>query len=49
MCSDKWLNCRLRDLQARLEEKAHKVSLPVLSRLLRKRDYRLRSNVKENE
>jgi len=49
MNSDKWLNCRLRDLQARLEEKAHKVSLPVLSRLLRKRDYRLRSNVKENE
>jgi hypothetical protein len=49
MSCAKWLNCRLRDLQAGLLNKAHGVSLPVLSRLLRKRDYRLRANVKQNE
>jgi hypothetical protein len=49
MSQKKWLNCRLRDLQARLQEKAHAVSLPVLSRLLRQHDYRLRANVKGNE
>ena len=49
MSTDKWLNCRLRDLQGALMEKAHTVSLPVLSRLLRKRDYRLRANLKNHE
>jgi Rhodopirellula transposase DDE domain len=49
MGAAKWLNCRLRDLQAHLQEKSHTVSLPVLSRLLRKRDYRLRANVKQIE
>src|SRR5207248_8521555 len=49
MRADKWLNCRLRDLQVRLSEKAHSTSLPVLSRLLRKHDYRLRVNVKQRE
>jgi hypothetical protein len=49
MSCDKWLNCRLRDLQAALLEKAHTVSLPVISRLLRKRDYRLRSSLKSHE
>ncbi len=49
MTTAKWLNVRLRDLQAHLQEKAHTVSLPVLSRLLKKRDYRLRANVKERE
>src|SRR5690242_17011904 len=49
MTSAKWLNCRLRDLQARLLEKAHTVSLPVISRLLRDQDYRLRSNDKSDE
>lgn len=49
MSSEKWLNCRLRDLQDRLFTKAHYVSLPVLSRLLKKRDYHLRVNVKEQE
>ena len=31
MSSQKWLNCRLRDIQERLQ--AHAVSLPVISRL----------------
>jgi hypothetical protein len=49
MSTDKWLNCRLRDLQACLQEKAHAVSLPVVSRLLRQQDYRLRTNLKSDE
>lgn len=49
MTARKWLNCRLRDLQARLQTKTHTASLPTLRRLLRKRDYRLRANVKERE
>ena len=43
----KWLNCRLRDIYERLDEQAHGVSIPVISRLLKKHDYRLRANVKE--
>lgn len=43
----RWLNCRLRDIQARLVEQCHGVSLPVISRLLRRHHYRLRANVKE--
>jgi len=38
MHSTKWLNCRLRDLQAALTERGHPASLPVLSRLLRASD-----------
>jgi Rhodopirellula transposase DDE domain len=49
MTARKWLNCRLADLQARLKETAHPISIAVLSRLLRKRDYRLRANVKADE
>lgn len=49
MTSKKWLNCRLRDLQAKLQEKAHQVSLPVISRLLKQQDYRLRVNHKSVE
>src|SRR5476651_1358728 len=49
MNSDKWLNCRLRDLQVRLLAKGHTVSLPILSRLLKKRVYRLRVNIKAHE
>jgi hypothetical protein len=49
MSADKWLNCRLRDLQACLQQKAHVVSLPVVSRLLRQHDYRLRANEKSDE
>jgi len=47
MSSNKWLNCRLADIEGRLDEQGHKVSLPVISRLLRAHDYRLRANVKE--
>lgn len=46
MSSAKWLNCRLGDLQDELEA-AHRVSKPVISRLLRAKDYRLRSNRKQ--
>jgi hypothetical protein len=49
MNAHKWLNCRLRDLQAKLQERAHPVSLPVISRLLKQRDYRLRVNRKNDE
>jgi hypothetical protein len=35
------LNCRLRDVQERLDEAGHGVGLPVISRLLQKHDYRL--------
>jgi len=49
MSESKWLNCRLRDVQERLEESGHGVSCPVISRLLQKAGYRLRLNVKERE
>lgn len=45
----KWLNCRLRDLQTCLRQKAHTASLPTLGRLLRKHGFRLRANVKTRE
>jgi hypothetical protein len=45
--SEKWLNCRLRDLRDRLAAQGHPVSLPVIRRLLRGVDYRLRVNHKE--
>ena len=47
MSTRKWLNCRLVDTQERLAERGHRASLPVISRLLKKHDYRLRANVKE--
>jgi hypothetical protein len=46
MGDGKWLNCRLGDIEPRLAEQGHKVSRPVISRLLRAHDYRLRVNVK---
>lgn len=49
MNATKWLNCRLRDLQAYLAEKAHCVCLPVISRLLREHDYSLHANCKDEE
>lgn len=45
--SEKWLNCRLRDIAARLVEEGHPISLPVIRRLLHAADYRLRLNSKE--
>jgi len=47
MSSQKWLNCRLRDVQTRLTEQGYSLSLPVISRLLRTHDYHLRANRKE--
>jgi hypothetical protein len=47
MSSTKWLNCRLRDVQAALAARGHPVSLPVISRLLRAAGYRLRGNRKQ--
>jgi hypothetical protein len=49
MSSRKWLNCRLVDIQERLAERGHRASPPVISRLLKKHDYRLRANAKERE
>ena len=46
MSSKKWLKCRLADIQRGLPDK-HRVSKPVISRLLKAKDYRLRSNRKE--
>ena len=43
----KWLNCRLRDIQRHLDKSGHEVSLPVISRLLKKHDYRLQANAKQ--
>ncbi|MCM3904876.1 MAG: ISAzo13 family transposase [Pyrinomonadaceae bacterium] len=45
MSSRKWLNCRLSDIQERLGK--HRVSKPVISRLLQAHDYRLRANTKQ--
>jgi hypothetical protein len=45
--NQKWLNCRLDDIQARLEQPGQGVSRPVISRLLQAQGYRLRVNVKE--
>ena len=47
MQADKWLNCRLVDIQQRLSELGHRVSKPVISRLLRAHNYHLRANVKQ--
>jgi len=49
MSDRKWLNCRLMDIQERLDKKGHGVSLPVISRLLRKNDYSLKANAKQRE
>jgi hypothetical protein len=49
MSHRKWLNCRLMDIQAHLDEQGHGVSLPVISRLLKKNDYSLKANAKQLE
>jgi hypothetical protein len=48
MHSSKWLNCRLVDIQQRLADHGHRVSKPVISRILRDHGYSLRANVKQN-
>ncbi len=47
MSARKWLNRRLRDIQAKLAELGPAVSLPVIGRLLQAHDYRLQSNHKD--
>ena len=47
MGKGKWLNCRLANIQERLDELGHGVSLPVIGRLLKEHGYRLRANVKQ--
>jgi len=49
MSAGKWLNCRLCDLQAQLQAKAHWISLPVIRGLLRPRDDHLRASQKDDE
>jgi hypothetical protein len=49
MSQRKWLNCRLMDIQAHLDEQGHGVSLPVISRLLKQNDYALKANAKQLE
>jgi hypothetical protein len=46
MSQQKWLNCRLSDIRQRLDGRGHRVSKPVISRILRAHDYSLRANVK---
>jgi hypothetical protein len=48
MSDQKWLNCRLTDLRQRLDGHGHRVSKPVLSRILRAHGYSLRANVKQD-
>ncbi len=49
MNAQKWLNCRLRKIQVRLEARKHGISLPVISRLLKENNYRLQANDKQQE
>jgi len=44
----KWLNCRLADIVQTLKTLGKQVSQPVISRLLKARDYRLHVNVKHH-
>lgn len=48
MSAQKWLNCRLGDIRQRLEQHGHRVSKPVISRILRAHDYSLRANLKRS-
>lgn len=47
MSDRKWLNCRLADIQERLDREGHGVSLPVISRLLKQNQYTLKANAKQ--
>jgi len=48
MTEQKWLNCRLSDLRQQLDAQGHRVSKPVIRRLLRALGYSLRANVKQH-
>ncbi len=45
----KWLNCRLADIVQALKGVGKQVSQPVISRVLKAREYRLHQNVKQHE
>jgi len=47
MSDQRWLNCRLVDIQQRLAACGQMVSKPVISRILRQHGYTLRANVKQ--
>jgi hypothetical protein len=47
MSAQKWLNCRLSDLRQQLDDRGHRVSKPVISRLLRGQGYSLRATRKQ--
>ena len=47
MSEQKWLNCRLCDIRQLLEQRGHRVSKPVISRILRAHHYSLRANLKQ--
>jgi hypothetical protein len=47
MRDHRWLNCRLVDIQQQLANQGHRISKPVISRILRAHGYRLRANVKQ--
>lgn len=47
MSEQKWLNCRLCDIRQRLDQQGHRVSKPVISRILHAHGYSLRANVKQ--
>jgi hypothetical protein len=48
MRPQKWLNCRLCDIRQALDQQGHRVSKPVISRILRAHDYSLRANRKQH-
>src|SRR6266508_5555328 len=48
MSAQKWLNCRLCDIRQTLDHQGHRVSKPVISRILRAHGYSLRANVKQH-
>ncbi len=47
MSDQKWLNCRLSDIRQQLDQRGHRVSKPIISRLLRAEGYSLRANAKQ--
>jgi hypothetical protein len=46
MSEQRWLNCRLVDIQEQLAQQGKPISKPVISQVLRAHGYRLRSNRK---
>jgi hypothetical protein len=47
MREQKWLNCRLCDIRQSLDQQGHRMSKPVISRILRAHGDRLRANSKQ--